>query len=197
MWEMLFDWGEMAQKGTDVVTYFVMAMIGTSLFVIRLVLAMFAGDAAEFDVDGDVDGHGGTDASFTLFSLLSVMAFIMGAGWTGLASRVDWGMSRGPSAITAIGVGAAMMLAASGLMYGLRKLSTDPHYDTSTAVGRTAKVYMRIPAKGDGRGKVQVDVSGRLKTMAAVSEGDEIAAFVDVEVVSVRDDETLVVKPRS
>ena len=68
-------------------------------------------------------------------------------------------------------------------------------YDPATAVGKTASVYMTIPARGDGRGKIQVTVSGRLKTMDAISSGESIDAFKSVIVVSVRDDGIFVVKP--
>jgi membrane-bound ClpP family serine protease len=191
MWEAIFNWSELVKFGGDVVTYFILAAVGTSLFLIRLVVALFVGDTSDFDIDADV----GTDASFTLFSLLSVMAFIMGTGWMGLACRVDWELNRPLSAFISIAFGVVMMFMASGTMYLIRKLNREVTYDVGTAVGRTAKVYMKIPAKGKGQGKVQVSVSGRLKTIQAVSDGKEIAAFTDVKVVEVRDDETLIVEP--
>jgi hypothetical protein len=191
MWDLLFDWGALAARGADAVTYFIMALVGTVLFLLRLVMALFAGDGGDFDADMDV----GTDASFTMFSLLSVMAFVMGTGWMGLACRIDWGLGRALSVVLAVGFGTAMMLAASGLMYGMRKMTTQIGYDPRTAIGKTGRVYMKIPAKGAGQGKVQVVVSGRMKTMPAISNGEEIPAFADVTVVKARDDETLVVKP--
>ena len=192
MWDVLFNWSELVKLGGDGITYFLMAAVGTTLFLIRLVFALFGGDGGDFDADADV-AHG-TDASFTLFSLLSVMAFIMGTGWMGLACRIDWGLSRPVSAVVAVGFGVLMMFFSAGLMYVTRKLNRDVTYDTHTAVGRTARVYMTIPAKGDGQGKVQVSVSGRLMTVAAVSNGPALEAFADVKVVDVRDDGTVVVE---
>jgi len=195
MWDMLFDFPELAQKGADVLTYFILAAIGTILFLIRLVVALFFGaDGGDFDIDGDVGADAGTDASFTLFSLLSVMAFIMGTGWMGLAARVDWGLGRALSAVAAVGFGAVMMGLASGLMYMTRKLNRDVTYDLSTAVGKTARVYLTLPAKGKGEGQVEVSVSGRKKVLRAISTDREIKAFSAVRVVEVRDDETLVVE---
>ena len=63
------------------------------------------------------------------------------------------------------------------------------------AVGKTASVYMAIPDKGEGRGKIKVTVSGRLKMMDAISNGPAIEAFRSVKVLSVRDDGTFVVEP--
>jgi hypothetical protein len=191
MWDALWNWPELAQKGGDAVTYFVLAAVGTILFLLRLVFALFGGEG---DLDLDGDAHGASDASFTMFSLLSVMAFVMGTGWMGLACRIDWGLGRPVSAVAAVGFGVTMMLLASGLMHWARKLNRDVTYDLETAVGRTARVYMAVPAKDTGQGQVQVSVSGRLMTVSAVSVGPPLAAFASVKVVGVRDDDTLVVE---
>ncbi len=191
VWDVFWNWSDLAQRGADAVTYALMAAVGTLLFTIRLVIAMFAGDAGDFDVDVDP----GTDASFTLFSLLSVTAFIMGTGWMGLACRFDWDLSRPVSVIVAVGFGVTMMCTASGMMFMTRRLNQSVTYDLETAVGKSARVYMTVPPKGEGQGKVQVSVSGRLKTMDAVSAGPPLAAHADVRVVGVRDDDTLIVNP--
>lgn len=193
MWKLLFDWPDLASRGADAATYFVFAAVGTILFLLRLVLALFVGDA-DF-ADGDVGDVGHSDASFTMFSLLSVMAFVMGTGWMGLACRVDWGWGRVASAVTAVGFGTFMMGLASGLMYGARRLNQEIAYDASTAVGAIGRVYLRVPAHGRGEGQVEVTVSGRKKIMRAVSAGDAIPAFTDVRIVRAREDEALVVTP--
>ncbi len=196
MWDAIWNWSELVSLGGDAVTYSIMALVGTTLFLIRLVFGLFGGgDGGDFDMDGDMGG--GSDASFTLFSLLSVMAFIMGTGWMGLACRFDWGLSRPLSAIVSVGFGSSMMLFASGMMHMARKLNRNIGYDVKTAVGRTARVYMAIPAKGEGQGQVQVSVSGRLMTRPAVSNGPAFDAFVSVKVVEVRDDDMLVVESTS
>lgn len=169
-----------------------MALVGTVFFLLRLMIALFFG--GDGDIDGDLADHGG-DGAFSLFSLLSILAFFMGAGWMGLTCRVDWQLNAMVSAAAATGFGFALMVMASGMMAMARKLSRTVEYDTATAVGKTASVYMSVPAKGDGSGKIQVAVSGRLKTMDAVSTGPRIEAFKSVRVVSVRDDGTFVVEP--
>jgi len=194
MWDALLNWTELAQLGGDAVTYFVMAMVGTLLFLIRLSFALFGGDGGDVD-DLDLSAAATTEGSFTLFSLLSVMAFIMGTGWMGLACRVDWSLSRPVSAVLAIGFGVTMMLLASGMMALMRRLNRDITYDMRSAIGRTARVYMQIPEKDKGLGKVQVSISGRLMTVDAVSIGPELQAFADVRVTDARDDGVLVVAP--
>jgi hypothetical protein len=119
----------------------------------------------------------------------------MGTGWMGLAARIDWQLSRPVAAFLSISFGTVMMVLASGMMYLTRRLNREVTYDVRTAVGRTARVYMTIPPKDGGHGKVQVSVSGRLMTLDAVSGGPELAAFADVRVIDARDDHTLIVEP--
>ena len=86
------------------------------------------------------------------------------------------------------------MLLSSGLMFAVRQMSEVGRYDTATAIGTTAKVYLTIPAKGEGQGQVEVTVSGRRKVMQAITEGDSISAFSAVKVVGVRDDDVFIVE---
>ena len=194
MWEAIFDWAEVVDQGSDVVAYFVMGAVGTLLFLIRLGLSLlFAGGDGDFDTD--LDAGIGSDVSFTLFSLLSILAFFMGSGWMGLACRLDWQLGALPAAFIAAGTGLVMMLFASGLTYGARRLNRQVHYDVKTAVGRTGRVYLTIPEKGQGQGQVEVSVSGRRMILQATSSGAAIPAFAQVKVVAVRDDDSLVVAP--
>jgi hypothetical protein len=132
-----------------------------------------------------------------MFSLLSILAFFMGAGWMGLTARLDWGLSSMVSAMAAGGFGFVLMLMASALMAFARSLNRVVEYDVKTAIGKTASVYMSIPERGQGRGQIKVTVSGRLKMMDAVSSGPRIPEFQTVKVLSVGDDGTFVVEPET
>ncbi|MGE0485874.1 MAG: hypothetical protein AB7Q81_17135 [Gammaproteobacteria bacterium] len=190
--DLLFDWHAALAYGTDVVAYLVMALVGTTFFVLRLVFALFFGGDADFD-PGLHDAA--SDSTFGFFSLLSILAFFMGAGWMGLTCRIDWELSSLASAASAAGFGLVTMSLASGLMMFARRLGRTIEYDLQTAVGRTARVYLTVPKKGDGRGQVEVDVSGRRKVLDAVSSGGRLPQFTSVRVEAVRDDGTLVVAP--
>ena len=191
--DLLLNWGDALNFGVDVIAYLIMALVGTTFFLLRLALALFFGGDA--DVDGDLADVGHGDSAFSMFSLLSILAFFMGAGWMGLTCRVDWGLSSLVSAMSATGFGLVLMLMASGLMAFARSLNQTVEYDLQTAVGHVASVYMSIPERGEGRGKIKVNVSGRLKMMDAISNGPPIAEFKSVKVLSVRDDGTFIVEP--
>ncbi len=191
--DLILDWPALVQRGYDSVAYLVMAAVGTLLFLIRLGFAMFAGDGGDFDTDVDFD----TDASFTTFSLLSILAFFMGAGWMGLACRLDWGLGRLASALISAGFGFALLMAASLMTAWMRRLNRHIDYDVRTAIGRTGRVYLTIPERGQGHGQIEITVSGRKKILRAISSEGKIDAFADVKVLETRDDETLVVEPLS
>lgn len=180
--------------GVDVVVYLIMALVGTIFFVLRLLISLFFGGDGS-DLDGDLSDIGHADSTFSMFSMLSILAFFMGAGWMGLTCRVDWQLSSMVAALASAGFGFVLMLMASGLMAFARSLNRVVDYDPATAVGHTASVYMTIPEKGEGPGQIKVSVSGRLKMMDAISTGPRIPEFKSVRVVSVRDDGVFVVEP--
>ena len=182
---------------SDKTFYFSMAAVGTILFSLRLAIMLFFGldDGSDFDTDVDADGgieaHGG---DFSLFSMVSILSFMMGAGWLGLAARMDWGLGPVRSAIYAGLFGFALMMMSSTALWQMRKLNAPGKYDIREALGKTASVYMRIPAKGEGRGQVQMNVDGRRTVVDAVSTGDSIDSFTAVKVMDIRDDGVLVVE---
>jgi len=178
----------------DVVAYLIMALVGTVFFLLRLLVALFFGGDGG-DLDGDLSDVGHADSAFSMFSLLSILAFFMGAGWMGLTCRIDWELNSMVSAMAATGFGLALMIMASALMAFARSLNQVVEYDLGTAVGKTASVYMSIPERGEGRGQIKVTVSGRLKMMDAISSGPPIPEFKSVRVLSVQDDGTFVVEP--
>ena len=179
---------------TDSTIYFLLGAIGTSLFLIRLLAMMVFGGGhdADFDVDHDVGADHGS--GLNLFSSLSILSFMMGAGWLGLACRAEWEVGPVLSAIYASLFGFSLMLGSSLAMLQMRKFNEAGSYDARHTVGMRAQVYLKIPAKGSGRGQVEVSVDGRRKVLFAVSTGPEIESFQSVKVVGVQGDETLVVE---
>lgn len=192
----MFELERYLSLGVDAAIYFVLAGIATLLFLAKLALdATLGGAGTDLDA-GDVDAHVDSTSAFTLFSTLSILSFFMGVGWMGLAARVSWGLGAAASAALATGFGSGLMLLSAALMHGLRKMAHTPRYDAGTALGRTASVYLTIPAKGEGQGQIEVSVSGRRKIMPAVSAAGEIPAFSSARIVDVGPDGVFVVDPR-
>ncbi len=202
MLSSMFDIQHTLSYGIDVTIYFFLGVVGLVLFILRLGISILFGDVdSDFNVDAHVDVDGDAtmaahDGGFSILSVLSILAFFTGLGWTGVLCRVDLGMSHVPSALIAAVVGFGFMFFAAGLMFFVRKLNRTITYNPADAVGKTATVYLSIPQRGQGSGQVTVTVSGRRMTMNAISTGDAIAPFTEVIVKNAQDDETLVVEPK-
>lgn len=195
--------------------YWWMAIVGTALFVGKLLLSLIAGSIggdAEFDLGdaadaadaGDaLDGMDGAEidiehdsgAAFTVFSIQSILAFFMAMGWMGLACLNEWDLSPMLSLVIATSFGLLIMMLNAWLMFQVRKLNKVGGYDLNTAVGRLGQVYLQIPEKGKGSGKVRVSVSGQQMIVRATSEGPAIPSFAEVRIVRLKDNQEFVVAP--
>jgi membrane-bound ClpP family serine protease len=188
----MFD--EIFSEFSDSTVYFVMGSVGTALFLIKAALMLIGGDG---DLDIDVEGDGGIEVhsgGFSLFSLLSILAFMMGAGWMGLLCREEFELGSALSAVIACSFGFALMLFASLGMLAMLRLQQSGKYDIAHSLGKIAKVYLTIPEAGRGTGQIQINLDGRSTLLTAVSSGAKIESFASVKVIEVRDDEVVIVE---
>ncbi len=176
--------------------YATLALLGTVLFVIKMLLVLLGGDtdsdldAADLDDPAHVDGS----ESFTLISIQSVLGFIMGTGWIGLACREEWGLGKMPSFFVAAGFGFLVMLFTSFLNFKMKSLNAagDNSID-ERAIGLTGRAYTDIPVLGKGTGQVEITINGKMQILQASSQESSIKAFTSVQVVDVDDSGNLTV----
>jgi hypothetical protein len=179
--------------------YLVLAVAGCTLLALQVVLQLFGlvggegfdgGDHGHADHGGHAHDPGHGNWFFGLLSLKALCAFAGIFGLTGLALlRTDFGPWLRVS--IAVEAGIVAMVVVVFLMRGLARLSVSGTLDPKNAVGRSACVYLRIPAGGTGSGKVTVEVQGRSVELDAVTDGAEIPTGARVEVVDVVGSETL------
>ena len=166
--------------------YFSLAVIMTVLFILKLVI---------FSVSGMDDGSGdlvGTDvdANFSFISLQSILAFLMGFGWSGY-SAIKFNLSVNVSVVLAVIGGLVLMFLSAYLMFLTKKLNFTPKYDLTTIVEKTGTAYTRFDGKGSG--KIQIEFNGRLETFDAWNETENaIESFKQIKVVKVVDDKIFV-----
>lgn len=153
------------------------------------------------DLGNGSAGHGSSDAhhvdsvsSFKIFTVQSVLAFFMGFGWVGLASRLEWKLGYFLSTTFSILFGAALLFFTAFLMSRVYRLNAIRSRDLYEALGDEAKVYLTIPE--NGRGKIQAVVDGSLRIMDAVSRSGRIEQFKEVEIVGVEDQSTFIVREK-
>lgn len=171
------------------------AILFSFFFVIQTILTFFGGDVEDMDVDGDadtaIDTDGGID--FQFLSLKNLIAFFTIFGWTGIIC-LHSGIGPGISALIATGAGLIMMLIMASIMYFMGKLVEDGSLRMKNAIGKSGSVYLPIPAKRAGMGKVQIQVQG-FQTLDAVSDNEEdIPTGAIVTVTEILNNKILVVK---
>lgn len=117
-------------------------------------------------------------------SLKAVVASLTFFGLAGLASEKAGLTTFATLAIAVVAGGVAVFLVAV-LMASLSRLQSRGNVDLANAVGRTGRVYLRIPGDRAGPGKVTIDVQGRSVEVAAVTAGPELPTGASVRVLGV------------
>ena len=106
-------------------------------------------------------------------------------------------LSSGAAVWSAVTVGAvAGVAAASGVAALLRSMTafeSDGSVPIDAAIGALGQVYVSIPARQAGRGKVHVTVRDRLVEYEATTNGEALAAGVSVLVTDIDGTDALVV----
>ena len=144
----------------------------------------------------DISSH--TDiADFRLLSMQSIIAFLCIFGWSGIAA-----LSCGMPAWGAIALGAVLGFGAMCLVAKIiqlsSKLTQNGNFNVNNLLGESGTVYIPIPPKGQGAGKINISCGERFLEFDAVCEGDKtLATGSAVRVVDIIAGSTLVVEKLS
>lgn len=166
------------------------ALVGTGVFIIRMILMLAGGFDADMDMgDGDADigdaDHGDSTAAFHILSIHSLAAFGMGFGWGGFAAMRTLPGGLSLAILVALGIGVAFVWIQMLLLKAVYDLQSSGNVRLSDAVGLEGDVYLRVPARGEGVGRVRLVVSERLRIFNAVTEGEELPRSTRVRVAKV------------
>jgi len=167
----------------------------SALFVIQIVLTFIGADMDHDTADGDVDSSidHDTGIDFQFLTLKNLIAFFTIFGWTGIVC-IDAELSVGITVLISTIAGALMMTLMASIMYFMGKLTDSGTLDLRYAVGKTCTVYLSIPPKRSGLGKVQIQVQG-FQTLDAMTDSEEkISTGALVEVKDVINNEILLVQ---
>lgn len=187
--------------------YTICAIAGGTLFLCQFVMLLL-GLGGDHDVDTDHDIAVDHDAShdaghdsghgFGLHSLFSLKALVVGVALFGLTGRVAGGSHLSAAVVAGIaaGAGAVGLVGMGLLLHALRKLEAEGTVRIQQALGEEATVYLTIPARNAGPGKITVTIQNRLMELPAVTDSpDPIPTGAQVEVVDLLDGDTLKVAP--
>lgn len=168
--------------------------IPTSLiFVIQTIMTFVGVDATDgldADFDGDIS-HG--DAPFQLFSLRNLINFLLGFSWTGISffnTIENQTMLIGLAVI----VGSAFVYFFFIIIRQVQKLAEDNSFKIDNTLHKTAEVYLTIPERKSGKGKVMVSVKGTFHELEAMTEFEKIPSHTMVKVVKIINGNVLIVE---
>jgi hypothetical protein len=184
----------------DLLWFSVPAFLGTAVFALRLALLAIGGHAHDLPSTDVIDVHH-TDPTeaFKIVSVQSVIAFLRGFGWGGLAARQSMGWEMAGSAAMGIVAGCAAVWLIGWLMRAVYSLQSSGNISINAALGAEGEVYATSPGTGTGAGpgpgQVKVTIRDRQRVYNAVSEGGEIATGTRVRVVRVNENNTITVRP--
>lgn len=169
--------------------YWFCAILGSTLVILQFCAILFGlgggdldgdgvPDALDLDVEADAGGGEATtdgDASGVPFlKALSIRTATAGAAFFGLGGLAGEALALGSVATAALatGVGVAAIYAVYLLLRTLSSFGEDGSVRESTAAGAAGTVYLRIPAKRSGQGKVVVSQQGRSMEYAAETDDE-------------------------
>lgn len=175
----------------------------TVLFLIQMIMTFIGmggeggdtgdgGDGGDGDGgDGDEDGDG--DSTFRVFTVRNFIIFLTVFGWSGI-TLYNAGVNELLTVFLSVIIGVMVMLMVAFLFYSITRLAESGTLNINSAKGRTGEVYIPIPAKGTGVGKIQITLQGSLREMEAMTQGKAIPRGEMVKVVDVIDNRLLLVE---
>lgn len=194
-WDKLLEWsGKHLSDWTVAKAYIACAVAGGAVILGQTGLNLFGlGGDADVDPDVDVDDIEGADGLnfLSIRAMAGFLTFFGLVGWGGTAA--GWGT--GPTVLAAAAAGSTVMVLVAFIMRFFRRMASDGNVKPEEAVGKAARVYLRIPARGEGKGKVVLSLQGRSVEFDAVSSGDPLASGTQCRILRMTTDNTVEVGP--
>lgn len=163
------------------------------IFVIQTILTFVGaggGDGIEADFDGDLDG---AEAPFQMFSFRNLINFLLGFSWTGI-SFYKLIPNLTILILISLAVGFAFVYFFFIIIKQIQKLGEDNTFRLEKTLGKIADVYLAIPGRMQGKGKVMVSLNGSVRELDAMTEQDKIETNATVKIKRVESGNILIVE---
>lgn len=177
--------------------YFWLGIVATVFLIIQIVMLCFTSFGGDVDLDGDGDIDVDTDSGVSIFTVKSLTAFFAVGSWAGLltcaliADNLQW-----VSVIVALVAGAAAFALVVLLMRFIYKMQSSGTFQPEKLVGRRATVYVSVPEKRSGRGKITMNAQGKFVELDAITDGERLSVDDAVKIVAT-ENECMVVEKYS
>lgn len=152
--------------------FWYIAMAASLVFLVQTILTFLGSDSSD-GVNADFDGNlDHADAPFQLFSLRNLINFLLGFGWTGVAFY-ETIQNKYLLITIALFVGFVFIALFFLLIREILKLTEDNTFKIENLKGKTGEVYLRIPGKMSGKGKIQISNKGSSHELLAMTRSEE------------------------
>lgn len=183
-------WSELSLMGQ---VYWAITAPSTLIFILLIIISFFGSDV-DADTDFEHAAIDGDGIPFQFLSLKNIVGFFVMFGWSGLGF-ISAGLASWLVIIFSTICGIIMMSLMAALFYFMSRLAESGNLNLKNAIGHSGEVYLTVPAKRAGLGKVQLTVQGASQTLDAISDDDEaLLTGAFVEVVGIIDQNILIVK---
>ncbi len=196
---MLNWWNEMSITQQ---IYAIIAVPATLILIIQTILVIIGIGNSDADTDSALDMADGADDLFdsgddglALFSVRGIMAMLAITGWSGVA-LLETNLHIGICIAISIALGFGALVGVAYLMQLVSKLQSSGNINIVNAIGKVAQVYIPIPPKGTGTGKVNLTIQEKYTECVAITESETaLPTGSYVRVISVDEAGTLMVEP--
>ncbi|MCR4769435.1 MAG: serine protease [Bacteroidaceae bacterium] len=166
------------------------SIVASLIFVIQLILTLIGMDHSDITVDFDGSDTMDLGNGINLFSIKNLVNFFLGFGWAGVCLYNSISSSL-LLILVAFLIGCAFVGMFIIIYKQTRKLEKNGAFSINDCLGKSASVYIRIPAGCTGKGKVQISIDGSVHEINALTDEDEIASGQNVKIVEIVDHETV------
>ncbi|WP_028663843.1 NfeD family protein [Runella zeae] len=143
----------------------------TLIFLIQTIMTFVGSDASD-GLDADFDGDlSHTSGPLQLFTFRNLIHFLLGFGWTGLGFY-ELIPNKPLLVLVSCGVGVGLVMLFFFIIKQIRRLNQDNTMRLDNAIGKTAQVYLTIPAQQKSHGKVHISLQNTLRELDAVTSQD-------------------------
>jgi len=169
------------------------AILSSIIFIIQTIMT-FAGSDSSDGIDADFDSNlVGADAPFQLFSLRNLINFLLGFSWTGVTfyttiTNTLWLI------VFAFAIGTGFVYLYFIIIKQIQKLAQDNSFNISNTLNQTAEVYLTIPEKKSGKGKILISIKGSVHELEAITENEKIPSGTIVKVTKIENNNVLIVE---
>jgi membrane protein implicated in regulation of membrane protease activity len=162
-------------------------------FLLQTIMTFIGFGGAEVETDVEIESNDATDAPFELFTLRNLINFLLGFSWSGISFYQTISNKTILILISTV-IGIVFVGLFFIIIKQMMKLNENNSFSLDKALNKTATVYLSIPEKKSGKGKIQISINGSFHELEAITENDRIETGSVVNVTKIENNILIVEK---